>query len=212
MTCTSVNSAGQITCNWTLSAAQQKITSHSFCYDATDNLGLVTGRQCLTISGRGNKITNINEMANAVLDGSGANGFTAAAGKNYGCAGRGDFNPFSTTVGAQVDANDKAFYTWKKCVQCASAKPVPAYDYDQDSDSCAKSSAASRGVCECDKALVNFLYDKKATATNYNVGNCSSGGYANTACCQYNTHMWAQYNTDHQCCDKNAGVKDLGTC
>lgn len=212
MTCTTVNSAGQITCNWTLSAAQQKITSHSFCYDATDNLGLVTGRQCLTISGRGNKITNINEMANAVLDGSGANGFTAAAGKNYGCAGRGDFNPFSTTVGAQVDANDKAFYTWKKCVQCASAKPVPAYDYDQDSDSCAKSSAASRGVCECDKALVNFLYDKKATATNYNVGNCSSGGYANTACCQYNTHMWAQYNTDHQCCDKNAGVKDLGTC
>lgn len=212
MNCTKVNSAGSITCNWTLSAAQQKITSHSFCYDATDNLGLVTNRQCLTITGRGNKITNINEMAAAVLDGSGANGFNAADGKNYGCAGRGMYDPFATTVGAQVDANDKAFYTWKKCVQCASSKPIPAYDYDQDADSCAKSSAASRGVCECDKALVNFLYDKKATATNYNVGNCSSGGYANTACCQYNTHMWAQYNTDHQCCDKNAGVKDLGTC
>jgi len=212
MTCTSVNSAGQITCNWTLSAAQQKITSHSFCYDATDNLGLVTGRQCLTISGRGNKITNIKEMANAVLDGTGSGGFTAANGVNYGCAGRGDFNPFSTTVGAQLDANDKAFYTWKKCIQCQSSSPVAAYDYDQDADSCAKSSSASRGICECDRALVNFLYNESPTNSNYPANQCAAGGSANTDCCQWNTHMWAQYNTDHQCCDKNVGVKDIGTC
>ena len=138
LTCTTVNANGQITCNWTMTAAQQKIESHSFCYDATDNLGLSTSRQCLTISGRGNKITNIIEMATAVLDGSGAKGFTAADGLNYGCAGRGMYDPFASTIGAQVDAQDKAFYTWKKCVQCASSKPIPAYDYDQDADSCGK--------------------------------------------------------------------------
>jgi len=212
MTCTTVNSAGQITCTWNLTAADQKILSHSFCYDATDNLGLVTNRQCLTISGRGNKITNIKEMAAAVLDGSGSNGFTAADGKNYGCAGRGDFNPFSTTVGAQVDANDKAFYTWKKCIQCQASAPLAAYDYDQDADSCAKSSAASRGICECDRALVNFLYNNKADNSNYPANQCVSGGSADTACCNWNTHMWGQYNTNHQCCDKNAGIKDVGTC
>ena len=138
LACTTVDANGQITCNWTLSAAQQKIESHSFCYDATDNLGLTTSRQCLTISGRGNKITNIIEMATAVLVGSGAKGFTASDGNNYGCAGRGMSDPFSRTIGAQVDAQDKAFYTWKKCVQCAASKPIPAYDYDQNADSCGK--------------------------------------------------------------------------
>ena len=138
LACTTVDANGQITCNWTLSAAQQKIESHSFCYDATDNLGLTTSRQCLTISGRGNKITNIIEMATAVLVGSGAKGFTASDGNNYGCAGRGLYDPFSRTIGAQVDAQDKAFYTWKKCIQCAASKPIPAYDYDQNADSCGK--------------------------------------------------------------------------
>jgi len=220
LTCTTVNSKGEITCNWTMTAAQLKISSHSFCYDATDNLGLVTDRRCLTIGVVGgppaspsasSTITNINEMAKAVLDGSGANGFTAADGKNYGCAGRGDFDPFATTVGAQVDANDKAFYTWKKCVQCASSKPVPAYDYDKKTDSCANSSAASRGVCECDRALVAFLYDKSADNSNYAANQCVSGGYANTSCCQWNTYMFAQYNTDHQACCKD-GVKEAGSC
>jgi len=211
MSCTAVNGNGEITCNWTLSAAQQKIESHSFCYDATDNLGLVTTRQCLTISGRGSKITNILEMATAVLDGSGAKGFNTADGNNYGCAGRGMYDPFAITIGAQVDAQDKAFYTWKKCVQCASSKPVPAYDYDQTADSCAKSSSASRGVCECDRSLVNFLYDAAADNSNYNANNCVAGGYANTSCCNWDTHMWAQYNTDHQTCCKD-GVKDAGSC
>jgi hypothetical protein len=177
MQCTTVNGNGEITCNWTLTDAQQKIESHSFCYDATDNLGLVTNRQCLTISGRGSKITNIREMATAVLDGSGAKGFTAADGNNYGCAGRGLYDPFATTIGAQVDAQDKAFYTWKKCVQCASfgSQSLPAYDYDQNSDSCANSSSASRGICECDRALVNFLYDEAADNSNYNANQCVAG-------------------------------------
>ena len=41
LSCTKVDSKGQMTCNWALSAAQQKIESHSFCYDATDTLVLL---------------------------------------------------------------------------------------------------------------------------------------------------------------------------
>ena len=140
MSCTTVNSAGQITCTWSMTSEQVKQDSHSFCYDATDSLGLVTGRQCLSITGAGNSITNIIEMANAVLDGSGAKGFQAADGNDYGCAGRGLYDPFASTIGKQVDAQDKAFYSWKKCVQCAAgnASGVKPYDYDQDADSCGK--------------------------------------------------------------------------
>ena len=138
--CTSVNGAGEITCNWTLTAAQLKVEEHQFCYDATDSLGLKTERRCLTIEGIGNKITNISSMAAAVLDGSGANGFTAADGVDYGCAGRGTYDFKSTTIGAQVDQVDKAFYVWKKCVQCAVApgNTAPEYEYDQANDSCGK--------------------------------------------------------------------------
>merc|ERR1711860_386630 len=97
--------------------------------------------------------------------------------------------------GSAVDENDRAFYNWKKCVQCASSNPVPAYDYDADSDSCAASaSGAARGVCECDKALVQALYDSKADNSNYN------------------THFWASFNTNTHCCDKAAGINEIGTC
>ena len=56
-------------------------------------------------------------------------------------------DPFNQTIGKQVDETDKAFYTWKKCVQCALSdegvtpliKPdggIPAYQYDERTDSC----------------------------------------------------------------------------
>ena len=141
MSCTTVNTQGQITCTWAMTSSQIKQDSHSFCYDATDSLGLVTGRQCLSITGAGSSpITNIIEMATAVLDGSGANGFTTSDGEDYGCAGRGMYDPFAQTLGKQIDAQDKAFYSWKKCVQCAAGDKsgIKAYDYDQDADSCGK--------------------------------------------------------------------------
>ena len=76
-------------------------------------------------------------MAAAVLDGSGAHGFTVTDGDNYGCAGRGSFDPFAPTKGHQVDIADKAFYVWKKCVQCATQSAnLQPYDYDQANDSC----------------------------------------------------------------------------
>ena len=86
-------------------------------------------------------VSNINEMAIAVLDGSGAHGFTIADGNDYGCAGRGSFSPFAKTEGHQVDPADKAFYVWKKCVQCATGNNstnLQPYDYDQAEDSCGK--------------------------------------------------------------------------
>ena len=79
-------------------------------------------------------------MANAVLDGSGERSFTTADGENYGCAGRGIFDPFAKTVGRQVDPADKAFYIWKKCIQCAIGNEKNlqnlSYVYDKGNDSC----------------------------------------------------------------------------
>ena len=80
-------------------------------------------------------------MANIVLDGSGARGFTAADGVDYGCAGRGNFEPFSKTQGRQVDPADKAFFVWKKCIHCATGNQsdVQPYNYNLAVDSCGKS-------------------------------------------------------------------------
>ena len=86
-------------------------------------------------------ITDIGQMSNAVLDGSGTGSFTAADGSNYGCVGRETFNPYATTLGHPVDTADRAFYTWKKCIQCATGNDsdnVEPYLYDQANDSCGK--------------------------------------------------------------------------
>ena len=141
LTCTKVDNDGKIACSWTMTAEQLKTERHSFCFEATDSVGLVSERRCLNILGSENKITNIVQMATLVLDGSGSQGFTAADGNNYGCAGRGTFDPFALTEGHQVDTADKAFYVWKKCVQCAAGNEpanVQPYEYDRENDSCGK--------------------------------------------------------------------------
>ena len=55
LTCTKVNSDGEVTCDWSLTDEQMNIESHSFCYDATDSVGLVTPRQCLTMENLGSE-------------------------------------------------------------------------------------------------------------------------------------------------------------
>jgi len=197
-----------------------QVASHSFCYDATDARGLKTQRQCLTIEPvMSAPITNISEMSTAVLDGSGKNGFTANDGKNYGCAGRGNFNAFAQKAGVTIksDPADVAFNAWKHCIKCAGYKEgkIPKYSYDKASNSCANSSADSRAACECDKKLVKgALYNAKADNTGYNANNCvvGGGGPGNGECCNWNTHQWARYNSLTQCCDNKEGVKDNGTC
>ena len=79
-------------------------------------------------------------MAAAVLDGS----FGYDDAIDYGCAGRGHFFPFSVTLGKQVDASDKAFFNWKKCIQCVTDNDKhtwfvkSSYDFDLATRSCGK--------------------------------------------------------------------------
>ena len=53
MICTEVDENGQITCTWALTPEQILVEQHAFCYDATDNFGLLTERRCLFIIGSG---------------------------------------------------------------------------------------------------------------------------------------------------------------
>merc|ERR1712019_216152 len=77
--------------------------------------------------------------------------------------------------------------------------------------SVANSSSDSRAVCECDRKLVNFLFDSVAANSNYNANDCEIGGYADTDCCNWDTFMYANYNIDTHCCGAD-GVKEIGSC
>ena len=82
-------------------------------------------------------ITNTREMAESVLKGD----FEPTMAIDYGCAGKGYFDPFSPIVGKQTDDTDKAFFKWKKCVRCATdndRKNIRPYDYDESNDICGK--------------------------------------------------------------------------
>ena len=72
----------------------------------------------------------------AVLDAPGATGFRSFQAQDYGCAGRGLFDPSAKTAGKQLDDADRAFYSWKKCYQCIGVDAISDYDYDLDNDSC----------------------------------------------------------------------------
>ena len=132
LTCTTVDQSGSVTCSWTPTQDQVN-KNHQFCFDATDTAGLQTERRCITLKiTSDSKVTNIQEMVKQVLS-------NPLSWVDYGCAGRGNFEAFSKTAGKQVDLADKAFYTWKKCYQCASgddASKVTAYDYSVANDSC----------------------------------------------------------------------------
>merc|ERR1711935_1122043 len=97
--------------------------------------------------------SNTIEMAEALM----MDNFPPSMAIDYGCTGRGKFDAFSTTIGTPLDDVDRAFFAWKKCVQCASGgdkSAVGAYDYDVDNDSCG---SANRAFCECDRILINKL-------------------------------------------------------
>jgi len=86
-------------------------------------------------------ITNVKTMAKEIL--TGVNGtFDIDDVEDYGCAGRGIFDPFIRTEGKHLDEADQTFYKWKKCIQCAAAylatPTVMPYIYDKDTDSCGK--------------------------------------------------------------------------
>ena len=81
-------------------------------------------------------LVNIKQMAVELLDKEGSD-FSSIDAMNYGCAGRAHFDPFSKTLGKQVDQVDKAFYKWKKCIQCASIdKLLVPYEFDLANRTC----------------------------------------------------------------------------
>ena len=84
------------------------------------------------------RVTNTKQMAQAVLK----QEFKPAMAYDYGCAGRGYFDPFSKTIGKTADPTDVAFFKWKKCIQCATGndpRNIKPYDYDDLNDTCGKS-------------------------------------------------------------------------
>merc|ERR1712060_784687 len=111
------------------------------------------------------------------------------------------------------DDADKAFYGWKKCVQCASEdNSLADYDYDKDLDSCANSSAESRSFCECDRLLINSLKAIVPANSNYNADDCvPSYMVFETSCCNWNSFHYSVYLPRQQCCGQD-GVKEIGTC
>ena len=79
--------------------------------------------------------SNTIEMAEAILTGA----FTPLMATDYGCAGRGFFDPFAPTIGSHTDEIDGSFFEWKKCIQCATGNDISAilpYSYDVNDDSC----------------------------------------------------------------------------
>ena len=105
-------------------------------------------------------VSNIFEMAQAVLDGSGTYGFTVNNGINYGCAGRGSYSAFTGSIGKPVDETDKAFNSWKKCVKCAvgDVTGISEYQYNAASDSCGK--CVVNFVLNIFKEINNFIFSR----------------------------------------------------
>ena len=83
------------------------------------------------------RVSNILEMAKTMLTGD----FKHFMAQDYGCSGRGLFDPFEKTIGSHVDETDAAFFIWKKCIQCASGRNssnLEAYLYNTVTDTCCK--------------------------------------------------------------------------
>ena len=108
---------------------------------STTSTTTTTSTTSTTTTTKRQRIGSIWDYAIAVLDSPLAPSgfFRSTHVTNYGCAGRGTFDAFEATAGKQLDQADKAFYSWKKCYQCATggdASLITAYDYDITTDSC----------------------------------------------------------------------------
>ena len=100
-------------------------------------LPLTTKTTPLEIASNPVRVNNILEMAKTMLTGD----FKYSMARDYGCSGRGLFDPFEKTIGSHIDEIDAAFFSWKKCIQCASGRNssnVEAYFYNTVTDACCK--------------------------------------------------------------------------
>ena len=120
---------------------------------AVDHAGLQSERRCITYTTAEKFFINIDQMGRAILKGDQGTfisrpfsfsklflgTFRYREAENYGCAGRGLFNPFSRTIGKQVDEADRDIFKWKKCVQCANGfNSLPEYKFWVNNATCSK--------------------------------------------------------------------------
>ena len=140
MSCTGVTRAGEVTCRFTPSSAQMN-QAHNFCFLAEDAAGMSTNRRCVTLT-TGVTVTNRNApsldifaMINHVIPS------MAGDFENYGCAGVGEFDHFSTNVGIPIDDVDLALHKWRLCMRCAQKSinlDIVPYDFDEINNMCGK--------------------------------------------------------------------------
>ena len=77
----------------------------------------------------------------------------------------------------------------------------------------ANSSLESRSICECDRVLVNALYNANPLYANWDGDLCVKGvnNGPKRQCCNWNDYMFAGFNPDKQCCS-DTGPKKAGNC
>ena len=132
--------------------------------------------------------------------------FFVSNATDYGCAGRGHFDFNSKTLGKLVDDADRAFYTWKKCIQCTGIGSLPQFknqlpkyrfrkqecgEYSKNFNVIIKrttysnlmilglSTELSRPICECDKQLIKQLRKLEPKNAQFPVSKCVKGSFRN---------------------------------
>jgi hypothetical protein len=146
--------------------------------------------------------------------------------ENYGCTGRGFFNPHEKNAGQPVDAVDKAINKWKKCSQCSMdvlfSENSGTIMYECPVDQTCGSSGIEKAICECDKQFAETLKtikernngELKLLNTNLPAENCatSEGGISGELfCCQKITGSFSMYNDAKFCCEDST-LHSIGSC
>ena len=184
-----VNQDGYLNLSWTLTPDQLKVEFHGFCFTATDSVGLTSERRCIVIKGRNPPtttttttstttkttsttttkkperfITDIHEMAAEFLVADATpTSFLVSNVTDYGCAGRGHFDFNSKTLGKLVDDADRAFYTWKKCIQCTGIGSLPQFKnqlpkYRFRNQECSEYNRFQGIITSSEKSCLNIIF------------------------------------------------------
>ncbi|CAG5077297.1 Oidioi.mRNA.OKI2018_I69.PAR.g8676.t1.cds [Oikopleura dioica] len=223
MTCSSVDKAeGSTECDWTPTASQILIGLHDVCAMAFDPIQRPSPRVCIkldTNAGPGDRNYWLESLAP---------GFAGAFLNNYGCQGRGLFEPFSINKGKPVDEVDIYLNQWKKCARCSidvynNTVPVDeAWIYPvPENNVCADDNLFEKAICECDKALATALsgLTPDPTYSNYDsVIHCGEtftgirGRHPDPKCCQNEHGYFQMYSIPSEHCCENNKLKPTGTC
>lgn len=211
--CAALDENGESHCNWKLTPEQREVPEHQFCFQAVDHAGLQSERRCITYTTAEKFFINIEQMGGAILKGEEGT-FRYREAENYGCAGRGLFNPFSRTIGKQVDEADRDIFKWKKCVQCANGfNSLPEYKFWVVNATCTGESEEAVAVCECDRRVISDLAVSipNSGSLNYPASQCQKAVVPTHGECCKHSGLYDMINPMVFCCGKN-GPQEVGTC